>query len=279
MPTFSDALRALQPTPDADHDAYLPAFRAAADLILNRSDWMIAGRPHQILEIEFYWQGGAHPDPFTHADPHQRELGRWYFHRQGGQWRGGTYKGIDIAFGREDTCAGILIRAARAPDGAVIEGPSLCVDHLLRETGHAAIRDLVAAEGRDLDPAPGGSPLHLVLTGAPRDAALCEGPRVGLTLKREPFAARVAYLARPYRFISEPAAIKKGRPNLAVGLHRQGLDVPEIAARTGWSAAQVARAVEHYEAGVRRDPADFSGDLGPDDTCALFGACDAAARA
>jgi len=38
-------------------------------------------------------------DPFTHKDPLQQTCGQWYFHKIGAQYKGGTYKGLDLTFG------------------------------------------------------------------------------------------------------------------------------------------------------------------------------------
>jgi hypothetical protein len=273
--SVSAALHALIPPPEADESDYLPAFRAIADLVLNQSTWQIGQVPHRIVEIEVYWNGAGHLDTFTHGDPMQREFGRWYFHRQGGEYRGGTYKGLDIAFGRADVVAGILIRGAeRLADGALLDGPCTCVDHLLEQTGQPSIRALVDRFDRSIDPPDDGdSPLYLELAGD-RGAAICESPRVGLTLKRGDLGERARFLARPYRFLSEPARIKKGRLHAVIGLARQGLAPPEIAARTGSTAAQVNKYLAQYEAGRRREPREFVKDLGADETCQLLGACD-----
>lgn len=274
-PSFSAALRALLPPQEADEAAYPPAFRRIAELVLNRTTWHIGQQPHRIVELEVYWNGAGHRDTFTHGDPMQREFGRWYFHRSGGEYRGGTYKGLDIAFGRDDVVAGLLIRGAeRLADGALLDGPSMCVDHLLGVTGHPSIRALVDTFDRGVDPPAGApSPLWLDLTGD-RGIELCESPRVGLTLKRGDLSERARFLARPYRFLSEPARTKKGRPHLVIGLHRQGRDPQAIAALTGSSLAQVGKYIAQYETGKRRDPRDFIKDLNTDETCQLLGACD-----
>jgi 3-methyladenine DNA glycosylase Mpg len=276
-PLFTDELRTRVPPPESDEAAYLPAFRVIAALTLNGVTLSVAGRPHRFTEVELYFDGPRHGDTFTHGDPMQRELGRWYFHRTGGQYRGGTYKGLDIAFGREDAPAGILIRGIEALDGdrALIDGPSMCVDHLLAQTGKATIADLVAGFDRSVDPpASGSSPLSVTLDPSPRVAEIHDSPRVGLTLKREASAARLRFLAQPYRFLTEPARIKKGRLNLVVGMHRRGLSAKAIAQKTGSTPAQVSRYIEQYEAGKGRDPKDYSKDLSTDETCQLFGACE-----
>ncbi|HEY8377286.1 MAG TPA: hypothetical protein VIK91_12410, partial [Nannocystis sp.] len=233
-----------------------------------------AGAPHRIVEIEVYWNGAAHCDPFAHGDPIQRRFGVWYFHRSGGHYRGGTYKGLDIAFGRDDVAAGILIRGLERPDGTLVDGPCMCVDYLLSRTGHATVQALAESFDLAVDDPGGTAPLHLTLVDPPRRAPVYASPRIGLSLKRGALAQRARFLARPYRFLTEPTRIKKGRPHLVIGLHRQGLDAAAIAAVVGSTVAPVSRYIAQYEAGRGRDPRDFVKDLTSDETCRLLGACE-----
>lgn len=272
--SFSAALRACTPSPNDDDDSHPALFRAIADLMLNGVTWQIGGAPHRFTEIEIYCNSPAHPDTFTHGDTMQEEFARWYFHRSGGTYKSGSYKGLDLAFGRPGAPAGVLIRGVETPEGALIDGPSMCVDHVLARTGHRTIQSLVAAFDRAADAA-ADSPLYVVVDPAPRAAAVHAAPRVGLTLKRGVLADRARFLARPYRFLSEPARIKKGRPNLVVGLHRDGHEPNAIARLTGSPIAQVTRTIAAYESGKSRDPSEFTGDLNGDATVQLFGACDA----
>lgn len=173
-------------------------FSALADLLLNRCDLLVGGAPHRIVELEVYYHSDAHPDPFIHGDALQKTCGRWYFHRNSGEYRGGSFKGLDLSFGPEGLVGGLLIRTLAAPDGAVINGCSLCVDHLLAQTGYAHVRDLDAALGERLVWEDGG-PLQLVLAQPPREAPILATARVGLTLKRAHQLKRMpAYLMRPY---------------------------------------------------------------------------------
>jgi hypothetical protein len=273
----AEALRALVPPPGADEGEYQPAFQQIAELLLDRVIWHVGGREHRLTEVEFYFAGPGHQDPFTHGDPIQRTMGRWYFHRQGGTYRGGTYKGLDVTFGREDAFGGILLRGAVPLDAPeeMVEGPSSLVDHVLRLTGHASVAALAGSFDLRVDaPEEGGGSLHLTI-GDPRGLAICECARVGLSLKKGADAARRRYLAAPYRFLSEPARTKKGRPYLVVGLHRQGLGAGEIAARAGMSAAQVGAYVAAYERGKGRDPEQYRRDLSPEELCELLGAVSA----
>lgn len=280
---FSEALRALLPAGDAPATAYPAAFRRVADLLLRRTIWRIAGAPHRFTEVEFYWNGRQHTDTFTHGDAMQREFARWYHHRTAGEYRGGTYKGLDIAFGAPDVTAGILVRGIERLDGdrVFIDGPCMCVDHLLALTRSPSVQALAESFDRSVDaPASGSSPSHLVVTEGPREVpGVFEGPRVGLTLKRGATEARQRFVAMPYRFLSEPSRIKKGRLNLVVSLHRQGLSAAEISKLTGSTVSQVAKYAAQYDAGRTMDPKTFNKDLGNDELCQLFGACESRVHA
>jgi 3-methyladenine DNA glycosylase Mpg len=279
MERFSELIGALLPAVDAPATAYPGAFRRVAELLLRRVTWFIASTPHRLTEVEFYWNGRAHADPFTHGDPRQRELARWYHHRTGNEYRGGTYKGLDIAIGAPDVAAGILVRGIERLDGdrRLLDGPCVCVDHLLALTKAASVKALAESFDGSVDPpAAGASPSYLVVSEHDHPVpGVYESPRVGLTLKRGASDDRVRFVALPYRFLSEPARIKKGRLHLVVSLHRQGMSVGDIAGLTGSSTAQVAKYAAQYDAGRGRDPASFARELTSDALCQLFGACEA----
>lgn len=271
---FSDHLRALVPAKDADERAWSEAIERIAQLVLTRATWMIAGRAHRFTEVEFYVSTARHDDPFTHGDAMQREFARWYHHRSGSQFRGGTYKGIDLTFGRDDAFAGMLVRGIESIDApsALLDGPCLCVDHLLSRTKHSSVASFVESYDRDVDERT-GSPSYLMVSDE-RAIEVHRSARVGLTLKRGATAARTRFLAAPYRFLTEPARIKKGRVQLVCAMHARGERGETIAARTGSRAAVVQRYIEQFELGRTRDPAEFSGDLDSDALAQLLGACE-----
>lgn len=91
---------------------------------------------HRIAELEFYYNTAVFPDPYPHGDELQRTAGQWcgarqfhpspliatcgnrsvhfcrYFHRTGGTYRSGTFKGLDITIGTDEkNYGGILIRS------------------------------------------------------------------------------------------------------------------------------------------------------------------------
>ena len=67
----------------------------------------------RICEVEFYLNCEGHIDTFTHGDTLQKQNCKWYFHKMNGAYKSGTYKGLDLSFGKPDINAigGILIRA------------------------------------------------------------------------------------------------------------------------------------------------------------------------
>jgi hypothetical protein len=252
-------------------------FDAVAAVLLGRARLVAGGTAFRIVEAEFYLFSDDHPDPSTHRDPLQKTLGRWYFHRSGGAYRSGSFKGLDLTFGDGSAFGGILLRGLEAGGGGLVDGPSLLVDRLLSATGRATVAELDAALGtrEAWDPA---SPLRL--EHGPADKADPAGPpplyrtaRVGLTLKRS--AGRMAeFLMRPYRFLSEPRRTAKGKPYLVLSLHARGLPPDEIAALTGCPRKTVDRYAAWFEAGrAEGNPSRFAGsDLNPEALCRLHGA-------
>jgi hypothetical protein len=275
---FSEHLSALLPKEGADERAWAKAIETIAELVLRRCTWMIADKPHRFTEVEFYVTNSAHDDPFTHGDPMQREFVRWYHHRTGREFRGGTYKGLDLTFGDERTFAGMLIRGVASLDSPAMlwDGPSVCVDHLLSSVGHASVASFVAAYDREADEKR-SSPSY-VRVDAARDQPVFRSARVGLSLERGATASRVKFIGAPYRFLTEPARIKKGRVQLVCAMHALGERAESIASSTGSTLNRVQKYIEQYELGRSRDPEEFRGDLGVDELCQMLGACAARAK-
>ncbi len=97
-----------------------------------------------MAEVEFYLKDADHPEPFAHAHPVQRDWGRWYFHRNGSSFRGGSFKGLDLALGDGTATVGVLLRSVVTPDGELIDGPSRLVDRLLALTDSPTVPALDA---------------------------------------------------------------------------------------------------------------------------------------
>jgi hypothetical protein len=252
-----------------------PWFAGIADILLNQSRLVVGAEPWRLTEIEFYYRGPGHMDPFAHADPVQAHLGRWYFHRTHGVYRGGSFKGLDLTFGDGEARGGILLRGAERPDGTVIDGPSLFVDALLRGTETTSVRELDRALGERLawDRA---NPVHFVRTSdAGRPVLACA--RVGLSLRAaRPGFTGDTFLTQPYRFLTDPRRTRKGKVQMILGLRRQGRTVEEIVLATRSPVRSVVAILAEYEAGLREGRfEDYYGvELRPRDVARLHGIAD-----
>jgi hypothetical protein len=248
-------------------------FTSIAERLLNGSRLLVGRQPYRLVEIEFYYWSPTHPDPFTHRDPIQFDIGHWYFHRTRGVYRGGSFKGLDLTFGHGDASGGILIRGLETPDGTLIDGPSLCVDHLLNATEAATVAELDRASNKRLAWEK-GNPLVLEEIDPGEERPLLRSPRVGLMLKK--VAARTdstRFVMRPYRYLSEPRRTKKGKLHMVLALHAQDTSVEDIQRLTNCPRRTVERYIADFETG--RKEADFAPyfgiDLGPTELCKLYG--------
>ncbi len=262
-----------RPAGTTDAVAIHAAFSTIADRLINQCRLMVLDQPHRLAEVEFYYHSPEHPDTFAHRDPLQEERGRWYFHRTRGTYRGGSFKGFDLTFGAPGAHGGILIRSLEKPDGSLVDGPSLSVDHLLTTTKCAAVAVLDGRiAGRKAWDST--SPLHLQEASPGEPKSLLATARVGLTLKKAGSAEEPRrYVVSRYRFLSEPRRLSKGKLHAVLALHQDGKTIDEILARTGCPR----KTIERYVADFRQGEQDASFDpfvgaeLGPSELCQLHG--------
>lgn len=223
-------------------------FEAIAHKILNQTDLAIAGKNHRIVEIEFYYYNPRHPDPFAHRHPLQLSENRWYFHRQGNNYRGGTFKGIDLTFGDEQTYGGILLRSLEKCDGSLINGSCTCVNYILAQTGYQSVAELDGAIARNSAWNP-HTPLFLQSADC-RSRPVFVTARVGLSLKRARSHPQMpAYLLQPYRYLTAPKTISKGKIYLVLALSLQGMAIEEIHQLTGCPQSTIQRYFQAYQQG------------------------------
>src|SRR5262249_14366674 len=189
------------------------------------------------------------------------------------EYRGGSFKGLDLAFGDGKAHFGILIRTVVDPQGNVIDGPSLTVDHLLAQTKakDVATLDQMIAARKVWDES---APLAIRESSSPRTANVYPSSRVGLSLKKargKPDAPRV--VARPYRFLTEPRAISKGKAHLVLTLYLGGETSERIHDITGVPRKTIDRYIKDFDAG--REVPGFEGyvgkDLGTAELCKMLG--------
>jgi hypothetical protein len=228
-------------------------FDTIADKIINGVCLVIRNGADEhvfrIAEIEFYLHSAEHPDPYVHQSQDQLDVGRWYFHRVGESYRGGTFKGLDITFAH-GMYGGILIRSLVAADGEIIEGPSLCVDRILKTAAFESVASLAAAVDhvdtwvwtetspiflRELQPQLLPiNPVNLInpVNHPPQlGDRMYTSARVGLNADKSP-----EFAAMPYRYISAAhiRSIKKSRTSIIAGLREfHGLTSGDITALIG----------------------------------------------
>lgn len=271
MPPLSELSRKPKHVTADEH--FTPWFVDIANRLLNTTDFVVAGKRYRFAELEMYYSGWGHSDLFAHRDPVQLEEGRWYFHRTRGEYRGGSFKGLDLALGDGASYFGILIRTVVAADGTVLDGPCVTVDHLLAQTKTASVAALDGViNSRSLWDTT--SPLHVVEAEKPRTAIVYQCSRVGLSLKKAKGKADAPkFVARPYRFLTEPEAISKGRPHLILGLHRAGRTNEEISTITGVPKKTIERYVADFTAGkaVENFECYIGKDLNTADLCKMLG--------
>ena len=226
----------LEPRPRLDAPGVVDSwFHDIATRLLGSCRLRAADSSSRLVEIELYYDSKEHPDPFAHRHPEQASPERWYFHRIGESYRGGSFKGLDLTFGNGGAHGGILIRSLETSEGRVVVGPSLCVDHLLATTGSPSVAALARMIGgrHATDPE---SPLQLIDESngnGQRDVRLFRSARVGLSLKRHNDAIAADRLVRPYRFLTEPRRVTKGRPELIGALLSAGHSPEDVHRLTG----------------------------------------------
>src|SRR4051812_48966588 len=142
--------------------------------------------------MEFYLHTKEHPDPYVHMDQQQKTVHEWYFHKakaNGENYKGGTFKGLDITFG-EEIYGGILIRTIGIKyEGRteIIEGPCNVVNMNSLDIFNNSHLKLISYSEENL-----------------KNVYACR--RVGLKMDKNP-----KYGAAEYRFMIEPRKIKKDR--------------------------------------------------------------------
>lgn len=253
LPSGERGTRGLLTRPEdfADGPIATAWFHRIADTLLNRSVLRIAGKPHRLAEVEVYYHGPGHADVFAHRDPVQLHAGRWYFHKTRGTYRGGSFKGLDLAFGDGTAHGGVLFRGLEAPDGNFVDGPSLLVDHILKTSGFATIAELDAVIDNRLA-WDDSQPLVLVPADSPIDRPILKTARVGLSLKHrkpKPADPALSFVLRPYRYLTEPRRTAKGKPHMVLSLHASGEPAGAITAKTGCPLATVKRYTAAFDSG------------------------------
>jgi len=267
-------------------------FEHVAHKLLNEFVLMANQKAFRITEIEFYfWHPTVHSDLFTHRDLQQQNMAEWYFHKTGNSFRGGTFKGLDITFGKtNEYYGGILIRSIESLDiEELIEGPSVTVDHLLLTCGVSTISELILTKMF-------GSIAQCSMlmirhcTELPSSILISSrmvfsSPRVGLSLRRNDHQRkRLDFLCKRYRFCTLPNRLRKSRVHTVLGVLQQNYSktnqeeervVDQIYSLTAIRKSIVYQCVRHFLAGRRKSKefidSVFTKQLKPRQLCELCG--------
>lgn len=187
-------------------------FGWCADRLMNHMALNLNGHLYRIVEVEFYlyqdddeYYKYPHCDVYTHCHPNQHEYGMLYFHRTSrspdANYKGGTYKGVDITYGGNDPSqyCGCLIRsiADMTDQSIIIEGPCKVVDKMLELYNTINIKHIVGRHGIDVQ-------TYLTVYDHPDQKMIFDSIRVGLN----PVKSK-EYYNKHYRFLIEPLRIKK----------------------------------------------------------------------
>lgn len=227
------------------------SFRKTANYLLNESVLKVNGKSCRIMEIEFYLRCDAHDDKYVHGNKDQLTCGKFYFHKFGPTYKGGTYKGVDITFnyGTEKNYGGILIRSLYDLDEKkFVEGSCNCVTHMLKLCGKTEIKEFVdenLKEGESLLDVFETPILHLEPNSQQIKQAIIASPRVGLSPGHEDF------LFKNYRYAnySNTYYPKKCINQVVCALHLKGLSVDEITEKIYVSKTKAREYIDYFKDG------------------------------
>ena len=262
-----------------------PNFTNISTFLLTKCSLIICGIEYKLAEIEVYFNGKAHPDPFVHMNEQQTQFGTWYFHKGGkslkSKYKSGTYKGLDIVFAPSTDCyAGILIRSIKDPTGKLIEGPCNCVNHILSLGKVTTIQDFIDTYCQNLSVIETKNS-GLFLRETPRNnVCIYACPRVGLSLKKD-LPGQPDYIMKHYRFLTDPKGIKKGKVYIVLALLAKELEnindekdndviYATIRSITGTNTSTIKRYHQYLKEGNEKPlPKDTSSKS----ICFIYGSC------
>lgn len=270
-------------------EAYEQFFDTCANYLLNEAVLYVNNEfKCRIAEVEFYVYEEkssdslyAHTDPFCHKYFIELTPCQWYFMRAGNadtsDYKGGSYKGFNVTFGKEGVYAGALVRSIVTPDKGFIEGPSKTVDYILNHCSVSSIKELVDNKFNgelDLEKNENvvcfkdrsyfdDSDLELNQLFNTGKENIIQCARVGLTLKKLKSIKNrtiqeqyLDYLIRPYRYCLYPHENKKFKLALVCALFikysDQELIIDKIAQELNVSNKCVQSYYKSYLVGVNK---------------------------
>eukprot|EP00568_Trieres_chinensis_P009415 CAMPEP_0183295844 /NCGR_PEP_ID=MMETSP0160_2-20130417/3646_1 /TAXON_ID=2839 ORGANISM="Odontella Sinensis, Strain Grunow 1884" /NCGR_SAMPLE_ID=MMETSP0160_2 /ASSEMBLY_ACC=CAM_ASM_000250 /LENGTH=279 /DNA_ID=CAMNT_0025457381 /DNA_START=64 /DNA_END=903 /DNA_ORIENTATION=- len=245
------------------------SFDEVMDVLLNRCVLRVSSERYRLIELEIYCQDRAcHNDPFTHGDPMQERHLVWYFHKQGKNYKGGTYKGFDLALGRKGRAVGVLVRSIAPCDdpGALVSGSCLCANRILELTSQPNIASFVEKYGIEAD-AGLNDGLGLELDSDVPSLPVLKSARVGLSMKTKHTKSDALWWGKKYRYMTS-LKLKKGKNLMVCSLLESGKPPEGVTTK---SAVEKYRKL--HKGGQTKEISSFLGrSLSSSDECELLGA-------
>ena len=270
-------------------DNYDKCFKNIANELIKNYHLIVNKQKFAIAEVEFYLKTRKHSDPYIHGDELQKNIGMWYFHRQNnGNYKGGTFKGLDITFGDEHkhTRGGILIRSIVPVDkknnlkmDEIIDGPCNVVNKIIELTSEhhdETVAGLVGALTKREQPSCTKKSLLYLVESSPRNVRIYRSPRIGLTLKSGDTSDKIDFVMKNYRFLIHPNILKKNKfaTILYYNLHHN-VDEEQLSTLFDIKVANLNKYIESFEEGKQLDGyEEFENKtLSVGDQCKLYGYC------
>lgn len=201
-------------------------FAEMAAVLQNRLVIQTGNAAFRITELEFYYHGRNHPDPYVHKGAEQLRHLHWYFNKA---------TSLDLTFGDVDTGShgGILLRGLEELGAEKGDSQSKTFPYTVGP--QLALRALVASWGEAFE---GANCLRLQENPAPFEpsATPWHTARVGLNASTEAPGAADSYHARPYRFLAGKGYLKH-LPNKEKNCRELALDPATIREILGYSPA------------------------------------------
>lgn len=231
------------------------ALAAAAAQLMNAWDLWIAGKAFRIAEVEAYVHSPHHADPYAHGDEGQTTCGVWYFHRKGGTYKSGSFK-----------------------------GPCLVVDKILELNGKESIAAFAAGRAAADLLAVSTEGLRLAPAAEPRSDPVRSSARVGLVLRQEATedakgpkthmqGRPIEFCTRPYRFSTVASRLTKYRSGFVATAHLSGASDGDKLGLSDQNFAKYAKSAEDGKSSG--DPSKwFNKKISTQpELCELIGAC------
>ena len=173
---------------------YEKIFLDSATEIMNQYEFVIGSNHFEFAELEYYFNDkNKHVDSYTHCKDEQKKCG-WYVHSK---W--GNRAGVDLAFGNDYYCGGILIRGIIDKNtNNTIFGPAKVANFLAEEFFNSN-------SSHDLQQKLDTLNLNLIVD---KECKIYHSTRIGLNDKYKYFKDRL------YRFVRQDCLIDStGKPN------------------------------------------------------------------